>query len=136
LLSRVRLQALVCFNSVPQEVKLGATKIELPEPDGGTALDLALAHVKELSPRPTRLIVLCDGQPDNPMAALAAARGLKPIPIDAYYCGHDGNSEAIRFMQELAAAGGEGGSSGRFKLGDHYQVGEALRLRIAGPRRG
>jgi hypothetical protein len=135
LLSRVRLQALIAFNWVPIEVTLG-TRIVLPEPDGGTDLALALRHVKGLRPTPERVIVLCDGHPNDPGKALLAADALRPIPIDAYYCGPDGNVDALAFMQKLAAAGGEGGQSGKVKLGDHYQIGEALRLRIAGPRRG
>lgn len=136
LLSRVRLQALICFNSSPQVIALGGTKIKLPEPDGGTLLELPLVMAGELSPKPNRVIVLCDGEVADPLPSLRAARALKPIPIDAYFCGLDGNTAAIDFMRRLSEAGGEGGQTGKFKLGDHYQIGEALRLRIAGPRRG
>jgi hypothetical protein len=132
LLSRVRLQALICFNSAPQVIELGP-KIQLPEPSGGTFLQPPLAIAREM--RPTRVIVLCDGQVYDEEAALRAAARLRPVPIDAYYCGSDGDRNAIEFMRRLAAAGGEGGQSGKVKLGDHHQIGEALRLRIAGPRR-
>jgi hypothetical protein len=138
LLSRVRLQALICFNTSAQEIALGGTQIKLPEPDGGTALELPLMMAAEIRPKPTKVIVLCDGEVNNQVAALAAARALRPIPIDAYYCGPDGpdSRAALEFMRRLSEAGGEGGQSGKFKLGDHTQIGEALRLRIAGPRRG
>ena len=133
LLSRTRLQALVCFNDAPYEVEL-AGRIRLPQPDGGTALHLALRHVAGLQPRPARVIVLSDGCPNVPEWALGEARALRPMPIDAYYVGPDGQSEPIAFMEQLAKAGGPGGRWGRYDMAEVAKVGEELRLRITGPR--
>lgn len=126
MLSRVKIQALICFNSVPVEVEIGP-QVKLPEPEGGTALDLALRHVGELSSRPERIIVLCDGEPNNAEAALREARQLG-VPIDAYFCGDDGDAYGIGFMTQLAAAGAPGGRSGKYKFGDDVALGEVLRL--------
>lgn len=128
MLSRVKLQQLICFNTVPFEVEIGP-KVKLPDPDGSTALELALHHVVALRVMPERVIVLCDGQPNNAEAALVQARelGRRGVPIDAYFCGDDGDAGAA-FMVELAAAGASGGRSGRYKFGDDVALGEVLRL--------
>lgn len=133
ILSRVRLQSLIAFNYCPFEIPL-VGRITLPEPEGGTALDLALKHVLELEPRPTRCIVLCDGEPNNQQAALVAASALAPMPIDAYYVGSDHDLAAADFMARLARAGGPGGRTGKFALGDVYRIGEELILAITDQR--
>lgn len=133
-LSRVKLQKLVCFNSIPFEIDIGP-RIKLPEPDGGTALDLALVHVLEMEAVPERVIVLCDGQPNDAEGALEVAGELRQlgVPIDAYFCGDDGDP-GVAFMAKLAAAGAPGGRSGRYKFGDDMALGEVLRLTAAGRR--
>lgn len=133
LLSRTRLQALVCFNDCPIELELQG-RLVLPEPDGGTALHLALEYVGGLAPKPRRVIVLCDGHPNVPLWALDAAARLRPTPIDAYFVGEDGDAEALAFMEQLARAGGPGGSWGRYDMTETNLLGEELRLRITGPR--
>lgn len=134
LLSRVRLQALVCFADTPEEEILLAGHVAIPEPYGGTALHLALRHVLEMRPRPVRVIVICDGEPDDPGQALLAARLLRPAPLDAYFCGNDRDVFAADFMRRLSEAGGPGGRWGRFDLSQTQAIAEQLRLRIAGPR--
>ena len=132
-LSRVRLQALVGFNDWPFVVELGAS-VRLPEPEGGTALHLALDSVAGMLPVPERVIVLSDGVPNDVEWALAAARTLRPMPIDAYFCGREGDLAALEFMKQLAEAGGPGGRWDRWSLSQPSLVAEELRLRIAGPR--
>lgn len=133
LLSRVRLQGLVCFADLPEEILLEG-HVAIPEPAGGTALHLALRHVLEMRPRPVRVIVICDGEPDDAGQALLAARLLRPAPIDAYFCGNDRDVFAADFMRKLAEAGGPGGRWGKFDLSQTQAIAEQLRLRIAGPR--
>ncbi len=130
LLSRVKLQALVVFNSIPVEIEIGP-EVKLPEPDGGTALDLALMHVAAMPVRPERVIVLCDGYPNNAEAALRQARQLG-VPIDAYYCGDDDSGGGQAFLAQLAAAGAAGGRSGKYQFGDDAALGEVLRLAAGG----
>lgn len=90
---------LFAFSSYPQEV----TPFTLPQPNGGTDLTAALRQIQPLAPRKT--IVISDGQPDNPTTAIAAAHDLAGV-IDIIYCGPDSDTEAIGFMQRLAAVGG------------------------------
>lgn len=78
----------------------------LPEPHGGTALHSAIDHAAKNSP--SRLIVICDGEPDDEPAAIRAAMRLR-CPIDVIYCGDDRNRRAIDFMRRLAVV--SGGSS-------------------------
>lgn len=127
ILQRTRLQGLVCFNERPIEVPL-AGHIKLPEPSGGTALDLALWHIRGMVPRPTRVIVITDGEPNSEDLALAAARALQPMPIDAYYVGPEGNTPALAFMERLAKIGG--GRWGEFDLTEPMRLGEEIRLQI------
>lgn len=130
LLSRVRLQGLICFHDVPEPIVL-AGNVVIPEPCGGTALHLALRHVRqETRPVPSRLIVICDGHPDEPLGALREATLLNPIPIDAYFCGNDRDTTAVDFMRRLSEAGGPGGRWGKFDLSQTQAVAEQLRLRI------
>ncbi len=75
----------------------------LPDPSGGTALHLGLEEVARH--RPGKTVVISDGLPDSPEAALAAAERLAGI-IDVIYCGPDSAAEAIEFMRRLARAGG------------------------------
>lgn len=135
LLTRVRVQALVCFSDAPVEIPLSG-KVVLPEPNGSTNLALGLAHIASLEPRPTKLIVLSDGMPNSVENALDAARSLRPMVLDCYYVGPEGFATAMRFMEQLAAAGGPGGRSGHFDLVDPVLLGSELERRLLnGPAR-
>lgn len=135
LLKRVRVQALICFNDMPIEVPL-LGRVVLPEPAGGTGLDVALEYVFGLRPRAERLFVLSDGWPNNPAKALGWAKRLRPMVIDAYYIGPDGLDAGAEFMRELAACGAPGGKSGHFDMFDPTLLGAELHKRLlAGPGR-
>lgn len=132
-LTYTRLQALVAFADAPVELPVSG-RVALPEPSGGTALDLALEHVARLRPRPVRVMVLTDGQPNSPADALRWAKALKPMVIDAFFVGAEGDTGALAFLAELAACGGPGGKSGRFDLFEPLAVAEAIRLRLTDQR--
>jgi hypothetical protein len=103
--------AVVAFGSFPEEVKgFEPRTLRLPEPAGSTALHLALEHVAKW--RPERIVCISDGEPDDRVAALRAARALAPVEISAIYVGCDGNRDALGFMQSLAGAGGRPGLVG------------------------
>lgn len=87
---------LIAFNSLAKEIS-NATR--LPEPSGGTALNLALDAAQPYRPRKT--VVISDGQPDDEDQAFAAADRITGV-IDVIYCGPDGDAEAIAFMNRLA----------------------------------
>lgn len=91
---------LIAFSSTPIEI---ASAADLPAPNGGTALHLALdlAGVE----RPWRTLVISDGQPDSEDAALAAARRITGS-IDVIYCGPDSDTNARAFLMRLARTGG------------------------------
>jgi hypothetical protein len=74
----------------------------LPEPNGGTALHLALACAVGYQPGVT--LVISDGQPDNEQHALAQAEQLSGR-IDTLYIGPDGDRAAMDFMRRLARVG-------------------------------
>lgn len=76
---------------------------DIPEPAGGTALHLAL-DVCRREGAPRRVVVVSDGLPDDPPAALAAARALG-CAVDVFYVGprpHEGDE----FLRSLASATG------------------------------
>lgn len=75
---------------------------QLPEPFGGTALDLALIAAAGLSPSAT--LVISDGEPNNEETAFAAAHALTGV-INTIYCGPETNQPAIDFMRRLARSG-------------------------------
>lgn len=91
---------LLAFSDRAREVESARL---LPSPDGGTALHLALRAAS--AHRPTRTLVVSDGHPDDPEAALVAAAGLTGR-IDVVYCGPDGDREAIAFLARLARSTG------------------------------
>lgn len=70
---------------------------------GGTALHTALREAAKLNPE--HLVVITDGQPNRPDAALAIARTML-CRIDVYYCGN-GSSDEVQFCRDLAQFGGE-----------------------------
>lgn len=127
ILQRTRLQGLVCFHERPIEVPLEG-HIKLPKCEASTALHLALAHVRTIVPRPTRIVLITDGEPNSEEQALAAARILQPMPIDAYYVGPEGNHVALAFMECLAKI--SGGRWGEFDLTEPHLLGEEIRLQI------
>lgn len=128
LLSTHRLQALLAFNDFVSDLALSG-HISVPEPYGGTNLTLALMSVRDLTVRPTRLIVLSDGLPNDPLSALDVARSLV-LKTDAYFVGSDHDSQALRFMRDLAEAGAPGGTSGHFDLSQPERVAAALRRQL------
>lgn len=135
LLTRVRVQALVCFNDLPVEIALSG-RVALPEPDGSTNLALGLEHIASLRPAPTRLIVLSDGMPNSVEDALSRGRKLAPMTLDCYYIGPDAFAPALAFMRDLAGCGGPGGRSGNFDLVDPVLLGSELHRRLlTGPGR-
>ncbi|MFB2530993.1 vWA domain-containing protein [Paracoccus sp. p3-h83] len=90
----------VAFSWQAVDVPHGAA---LPPPAGSTALHAALNHVA--ARQPTHVLVVSDGHPDNPRAALDAAARLS-CQIDVIYCGPDGDREGAAFMRRLARGGG------------------------------
>jgi hypothetical protein len=90
---------LVAFSSAARRIDNPA---DLPPPSGGTALDLAL--IEAASHDPAGTLVISDGEPTNPEAALRAAEIL-PGTIDVIYCGSESNREAVEFMRRLARLG-------------------------------
>ena len=90
---------LIGFNSA---VRRAAGPAELPAPSGGTALELGLAAAAQCNPAAT--LVISDGEPNNPNAALAMAEHL-PGTIDVIYCGDESNRSAVDFMRRLARLG-------------------------------
>jgi len=88
------------FASRTGEVKSAS---EIPPPHGGTDLCAGLEHAAKF--KPERTIVVSDGYPDDRRRALDAAARMTGR-IDIVYCGNDGDSEAIDFMQELARSTG------------------------------
>jgi hypothetical protein len=126
---------LLSFNSITTELDNAVTEqgMNLPEPGGGTALDGALAYVSPLNPR--RLIVISDGEPDDPRAAIAAGRALGCV-IHTYYCGDDGNRAAIAFLRNLALC--SKGGIGRAQVGDLTEparITSEIRHLLTGPAR-
>ncbi len=85
----------------------------LPEPDGGTALHLALERAHLLHPE--HVIVVSDGEPEDKRAAIAAAHALA-CRISTYYAGEEGNRAATAFLKTLALC--SRGGVGRAMLGD------------------
>ena len=126
----------IAFSSLPQELLgIEPVQLHLPEPAGGTALHLALQGLAD-GPRPDRIVVITDGQVDDPGAALSAARRLAPVTIDTFYCGSDGDARALGFLRALSLAGGTGrGITGPRSLTQAAALAAELRLRLAGPAR-
>jgi hypothetical protein len=71
----------------------------LPEPSGSTALHLAIESAQSF--KPSRTLVISDGRPDDEASALSAADDLTG-QIDVIYCGPEGETQAILFLQKLA----------------------------------
>ena len=76
----------------------------LPSPVGGTALHLALEEARDL--QATDVLVISDGHPDDPRAALAVADRMAGVRIDIVYCGPETDEQGLEFMRRLARLGG------------------------------
>lgn len=74
----------------------------IPEPEDSTAMHEAFALAAQY--RPSRTLVVSDGEPDDPAAALAAAEQVSG-QIDVLYIGPDSASGAIEFMRRLVRVG-------------------------------
>lgn len=85
----------------------------LPEPDGGTALHLALDFARPMVQGETPVCLISDGEPDDQAAALAAARRF-PAKIQVFYVGPEGGAGEW-FLAELSAL--TGGQYRRVQLG-------------------
>lgn len=114
------------FNSSIEELEPNGA---LPRPQGGTALDLALKHIWPLTP--TRVGVLCDGEPNNPQAALDAAKALH-CEIHSFFCGDESDSLAIAFMRALAWCSSDGMGKARvIDMEDPQALLEGMRLLLS-----
>ena len=76
---------------------------QLPTPNGGTALHWALAAAAVQ--KPSKVIVISDGEPDDQQAAFEAAEEI-PGVIDAIFVGDESDKIAIEFMKKLSRMGG------------------------------
>ena len=133
-LSKTRVQVLASFNSIVTEHRL-TTSVSLEEPQGGTDLRLALSWCGENVARyPEQLLILSDGGPNDPAAALNAMHRLMgdwaQPPVHCYFCGDDQDKEAKAFLARLAAMGGPGSSMGSFNLATPKRLASDLVLRI------
>ncbi len=104
---------------------------KLPEPSGGTDLQMALDFVRTLSPH--AVIVISDGEPADTKASLASARALNCV-ISTFYCGDESNRAAIAFLKQLTLC--SRGGVGRPMIADLRQpekLTTELRLLLAPP---
>jgi Mg-chelatase subunit ChlD len=83
----------------------------VPEPQGGTPLDLAILFGKDQGA--TRLVVVTDGEPNDESSAFEAATQFGG-PIDVFYVGHR-HGRGPAFAKELAER--TGGTYGLTDLG-------------------
>jgi hypothetical protein len=120
---------LIAFSSTVREIEPGAP---LPEPGGSTDLAAALTYIGSLQPQ--RIVVISDGEPNEPDAALAAARALG-CAIATYYAGGERNHAAVAFLRALAWCSGDGlGDTRIADLRDPQKLaGELQRLLLTGP---
>lgn len=90
---------ILAFNSATEWINENTL---YPEPQGGTALHLAIAVAVTHNPRQT--LIVSDGQPDDTKQALSQAKKLSGT-ISTLYIGSDSDKEAIAFMAKLARLG-------------------------------
>ena len=87
-----------------------------------------------MKPVPEQLLVLSDGQPNDPVDAVAAMAALMVTwdrpPVHCYFCGDDGDTAAKAFLRDLSAMGGPGSSMDSFNLATPKRLAENLVLRI------
>jgi hypothetical protein len=93
---------LFAFDSVCREID-GAKN--LPRPEGGTALDHAIEQVTALQPEP--LVIITDGEPNNPDMTVIVAREAR-THIVVHFVGDDKDQQAIQFCRQLAWASTNG----------------------------
>jgi hypothetical protein len=137
-LQKVPHARVVLFNSFAGELpNLGPAvqSLKLPPAAGSTAVHLALEFVGAMTPRPEKICLISDGEPDDAAAALAAARALAPIEIDAFHIGFDNDHVAVGFLRELSQAGGLPGVSGARSLDDPAALADEITLLLGGPAR-
>ena len=83
----------------------------VPEPSGGTNLSGALDFVGQI--KPEHLIIVSDGEPDSPDAAMASAKKLS-CKIDVFFVGPKG-SPGDAFLKQLATSTGGTSEAVSFK---------------------
>lgn len=128
-LSRVRVRALFTFDSWVREVPL-AQSMDLPEPSGGTALDLGLDTVADMQPLPEQVILITDGTPNSEEAAIASVQRLRRVVLTCYYVGPDHDAYALNFLERLASYGAAGSSAAARSIVQTKQLAQAIVLRI------
>jgi hypothetical protein len=137
-LNKVQHARIVLFNSFPVELTgLDPTvrSLKLPPAEGSTAMHLALDLVGGMTPRPSKIVMISDGEPDSAEAALTSARALAPCEIDAFHIGYDNDTAAIEFLRSLSQAGGLPGVSGVRSLEDPAALADEITLLLQGPAR-
>lgn len=121
---------LIAFAALPRVIDSPA---HLPYPGGGTALHLALDEAARQRPRYT--LVITDGRPDLPEAALQRAAAL-PGTLDVIYCGPDDDAEAIEFARRLASTGaGRAHFHDLRKAAARQALAPTIRAALEAPRR-
>jgi hypothetical protein len=124
--------ALIVFAFGSDVVRVPDPRAGLPAAMGSTNLRLALARAR--AERPTLLLVVSDGEPDNAVDALAMASTLGCV-IRTFYCGDEDNAQAIRFLEKLARCGRTGSVAETISLEKPQELAEKI-LRLTGPARG
>jgi hypothetical protein len=84
----------ICFNS-------SIIEGEIPEPYGGTDMASAFRYLRSREYKVEQLVLVSDGDPDDPQDAIAQALQLH-IPVNIVYIGQRG-STGEKFMQKLSA---------------------------------
>ncbi len=119
---------LFAFNSYTRELD---GPDALPEPSSGTVLHEALILLAAFRPDP--LIVISDGSPHDPEAALVAARNLHTT-IRTVFVGNDTDHNAVAFMRALAWCSNDGiGQALVGNLNKPLKLTADLRAMLAGP---
>lgn len=75
---------------------------DIPEPNGGTNMEEAIALAATYRPRAT--LIISDGIPDSETKALSAAKKLTGV-INCLFIGNEEDKNAIAFMRKLARLG-------------------------------
>lgn len=77
---------------------------QIPEPQSNTDMALGFRHLQTVMPKPTVIVLISDGLPDSPEAAIQEALVLH-IPVNIIYIGEKGD-EGEAFMKKLASLTG------------------------------
>lgn len=117
---------LIAFSKHAREVSV------VPEPGSNTdlvaGLEAARAH------DPGVLLLISDGQPDDPKSALRIAQSWRGA-IDVLYIGPDSDAAAIAFMRQLAAAAaGDVRVNDIGKAGGIQKLAQSIAALLPGPR--